>query len=432
MHVLCVSARSEAALRVVAERYAERLAHTPPSELANVCFTANIGRAHFVQRAAIVASNPRDMRDELAAIARGELHHPRAPGRGAARIAFLFTGRGVAAPDMARQLFAVEPRFRTAMQRCDRVVRDVLKRPLLSALYPVAGGGGWDPILEDPAMVAIEYALADLWQAWGIYPDLVMGHDLGEYVAAAVAGALGLEDAVALACHRARLLAGLEASVASATVVGSESDLADAIAAVGKPIAIAEHNGPRLFGVIGAPGAIQTLAKRLASEGIRATTRPRALPLHTPLVEPILDELEKVASRMQLRAPSVPLITNVTGKRFTGTLDAVHWRRHALECVQFERGLRELIREGSDVFLEIGPRAMLAPVSTDLLGSWPGMLLASLDPKYGGDWEHMLSTLGALYERGVTPSWNGFYHGQERRRVSVPSYPFERKRCWPE
>jgi acyl transferase domain-containing protein/acyl-CoA synthetase (AMP-forming)/AMP-acid ligase II/acyl carrier protein len=432
MHVLCVSARSEPALRVLAERYAERLASTPASELADVCFTANIGRAHFVQRAAVVASNPRDMRDELAAIARGELRHPRAPGRGAARIAFLFTGRGVAAPDMARQLFAVEPRFRTVMQRCDRIVREVLKRPLLSALYPVAGTSGWDPILEDPAMVAIEYALADLWQAWGIYPDLVMGHDIGEYAAAAVAGALGLEEAIALACHRARLLAKLEAPVVSATVVASEAEITAAIAAVGKPIAIAEHNGPRLFGVVGSPSAMQALTKRLAGDGVRTTTRPRAVPLHTPLVEPILDELANLASRLQLRAASIPLISNVTGKRFAGSLDAAHWRRHSIECVQFERGLRELIREGSDVFLEIGPRAMLAPVSTDLLGSWPGMLLASLDPKYGGDWEHMLSTLGALYERGVTPSWNGFYHGQERNRVTVPSYPFERKRCWPD
>jgi len=330
---------------------------------------------------------------------------------------------------MAHQLFSVEPRFRSVLQRCERVVRDVLDRPLLAGLYET---GKWDPILEDPATVAVEYALADLWQSWGVYPDAVMGHDIGEYAAAAVAGAVGIEDAVMLACERARRLHELRAPVAAAAVVASEAELTGAIAALGKPVTITEHNGPRLFGVVGAPIAIQALVKRLAADGIRATIRSDASPLHTPDVEPILDDLAKFAGRLQLHAPSIPLVSNVTGKRYTGMLDAKHWRRHTAECVQFERGLRELIREGSDVFLEIGPRSVLAPTSADLLGSWPGMLLASLDPKFAGDWEHMLSTLGALYERGIAPNWNGFYHGQERRRVALPSYPFERKRCWPE
>jgi acyl transferase domain-containing protein len=176
---------------------------------------------------------------------------------------------------------------------------------------------------------------------------------------------------------------------------------------------------------------VQAVTKRLAADGIRSTPRADASPLHTPLVQPILDDLVAAASRLQLRAPAIPLISNVTGRPHAGPLDAAYWRQHTSECIHFERGVRELIREGSDVFIEIGPRSMLAPTSAEMLGSWPGLWLASLDPDVAGDWEHMLLALGALYERGITPNWKGFYHGQERRRVALPSYPFERRRCWP-
>lgn len=320
---LTISARSEDALRALADRYATRLASTPPSELADVCFTANFGRADFAQRAAIVAADPGAMRDQLVAIARGDTASARALGRGPARIAFVFTGRGVATAKMAHQLFVLEPQFRAVIERCEKA----LGRPLYE--------GTWDATLAEPATVAIECALAELWQSWGVYPDFVLGHDIGEYAAAAIAGAITIEDAVGLAA-----------------------------------------------------------GKQIAG-----------------------------------RAPSIPLISTVTGKRFTGSLDAEYWRRHATEDLQLDRGLKELVREGTNVFLEIGPRPVLGRSSET---SGPGMWLTSLDPDAVADRDHLLASLGTLYERGISPNWAGFYHGQDRVRVALPSYPFERRRCWPD
>jgi len=310
---LTISARSEEALRTLADRYASQLATTPAAELADVCFTANLGRTDFAQRVAIVAATPAAMRDQLAAIARGEVASKRALGRGAARIAFVFTGRGATAK-MAHQLIALEPRFRAVIERCEKA---------LGRSHET-----WD---DDAATIAVECALAELWQSWGVYPDLVLGHDIGEYAAAAIAGAITIEDAMQLA------------------------------------------TGNRVAG----------------------------------------------------RASVIPLVSTVTGKRYTSSLDAEYWSR---EPVNFDRALKELVREGTDVFLEIGPRPVVAGSNE----GGPGVWLSSLAPDTRADWDQMLASLGTLYERGVQPNWNGFYHGQDRARVALPSYPFERRRCWPD
>ncbi len=311
---LTISARSEEALRTLADRYATQLATTPAADLADVCFTANLGRADFAQRAAIVAATPAAMCDQLAAIARGEVASKRALGRGAARIAFVFTGRGAATAKMAHQLIALEPRFRAVIERCEKAVG--------------RSSETWD---GDAATIAVECALAELWQSWGVYPDLVVGHDIGEYAAAAIAGAITIEDAMQLA----------------------------------------------------------------------------------------------TGSRVTGRAPAIPLISTVTGKRYTSSLDAEYWTR---ETARFDRALKELVREGTDVFLEIGPRPVLGRSNE----GGPGVWLSSLDPDARADRDQMLASLGTLYERGVAPNWNGFYHGQDRVRVALPSYPFERRRCWPD
>ncbi len=300
-NVLCLSARSEKALRALAGRYIDTLGE----KLDDICYTANLGRAHFAQRAAIVATNAAQLRDQLAALARGELQSKRALGRGAGRIAFLFAGRD--ATGTARELYDREPRFRAVLQRADGVTKRLLACSLVHGLDE----GPLDPSLAAPALIAIEVALAELWQSWGVYPDFVMGRDLGEYAAAVIAGAMSLEDALALAID---------------------------------------------------PGA-----------------------------------------KLQIRAASIPLISTLTGKRYAAALDAAYWRRHATEPLQPDRALKELGREGADLVVEITP---------------------------GTDRAALLATLGSLYERGISPNWASFYHGQNRVRVTIPSYPFERHRCW--
>jgi acyl transferase domain-containing protein len=311
-------------LRTLAERYAGALG---ASELGDVCYTANLGRSHFAQRVALVAPTLASLREQLTAVVRGDIEPKRALGRGAARIAFLFTstradvGRG-------RQLYEVDARFRAALDRCDRVVTEMLGTSLVAGLY----GGAWKEELAKPAAVAIQIALADLWQTWGIHPDLVLGHGAGEYAAAAAVGAVSIEHAVALACGGAK---------------------------------------------------------------------PQAV-----------------------RAPSVPLISTATGTRLT-EVGPDHWAQLGKD-IQIERASKELVRVGIDVFLELG-----APVFAGK-PTGPGVWLPSLDPIATSDWDRMIASLGALYERGLVPNWRGVYAGQVRTRVTLPGYPFERRPCWPE
>ncbi|MEO8553460.1 MAG: acyltransferase domain-containing protein, partial [Kofleriaceae bacterium] len=193
-HVCCLSARSEEALRTLAERYAGALA-TSAHELGDVCYTTNLGRSHFAQRVALVAPTLASLQEQLATVARGDVEPKRAIGRGAARIAFLFTAT-TAAEGRGRELYELDARFRATLDRCDRVVTEMLGTSLVAALY----GGAWRAEVAKPAAVAIQIALADLWQTWGIHPDLALGHSGGEYAAAAAVGAVSIEHAIALAC----------------------------------------------------------------------------------------------------------------------------------------------------------------------------------------------------------------------------------------
>jgi len=313
--LLCLSARSEDALRVLAERYAAALAALPEGELADVCFTANLGRTHFAQRAALYGSSLAQLRDQLAALARGDIQAKRAIGRGAARIAFLCTATP-ARPGTARQLHELEPRFRAALERCDRIARDHLGgASLVQALY---GDAAWTDAMQAPATAAIEIALAELWQTWGIHPDVVFGQGVGEHAAGAIAGALTFEQAIARAC------------------------------------------------------------------GANVTVVPRT--------------------------PAIPM-----------TL---------VDTAQIERGVKDMVRSGVDVFLELGVEPVLTRQYAAAV-TGPGVWLPSLDPQTR-DWDRLVLSLGALYERGIAPHWRGVYANQPRARITVPGYPFERRRCWPD
>jgi malonyl CoA-acyl carrier protein transacylase len=435
LHVLTLSAKTEKALKELASCYESHLANQPIDSLADVCFTANTGRSHFDCRLAIVADSADTLRQQLAAfsagtesagVLSGKVTRQKRP-----KIAFLFTGQGSQYVGMGRQLYDTQPVFREALDQCDELLRPHLQESLLSLIYPESGDSSTinETRFAQPALFALEYALAKLWQSWGIEPDAVMGHSVGEYVAACIAGVFSLEDGLYLIAERGRLMGALPREGAMAAVFAEEALVAKAIAPYPDSVSIAAVNGPKQMVISGTKQAVQAVLDSLESEFVMTRPLNVSHAFHSHLMQPILDKFEQIASVVQFAAPQVPLISNLTGQMVQPEQvpDAGYWCRHLRLPVRFYEGMQTLAANGCELFLEIGPTDTLIGMGKRCLqnGTW----LASI--KQGEDnWRTLLQSLATLYVGGADINWAGFDRDYPRRRVALPTYPFQRKRCW--
>ncbi|WP_332959592.1 non-ribosomal peptide synthetase/type I polyketide synthase, partial [Microcoleus sp. AR_TQ3_B6] len=439
VHLLTLSAKTETALRSLACRYQAFLDSTPGVSLADVCFSANTGRSHFAHRTAVIAESTVQLQGALGAFVAGNksvgLVSGHLEGRTRPQIAFLFTGQGSQFVGMGHQLYETQPTFRKTLERCDELLRPYLEVPLLSVLYPASDRSHLlhSTAYTQPALFALEYALAELWQSWGIVPDAVMGHSIGEYVAACVAGVFSLEEGLKLAAKRGRLMQALTSDGMMAVVLTDEERVAVAAATHTEKVAIAAVNGPKNIVISGQREAVQAVIDRLQSEGVAVEPLNVSHAFHSPLMEPMLDAFEQTARQVQFKAPHIPLISNVTGQIFKpGEIpDAKYWCRHIRETVKFAVGMNVLAEEGYEIFLEMGPDATLLSMGKRCLPKGKSSWLPSL--KQGkDDWQALLESLSRLYLLGADLDWSGFDRDYSRSRLSLPTYPFERQRYWVE
>jgi acyl transferase domain-containing protein/acyl carrier protein len=437
-HLLVLSARTEPALRQLAGRMAAYLAEAPERPLADVCFTAATGRAHLPHRLACAAATGEDAIARLRRVATGEARAAAAglvrPGH-PAKVAWMFTGQGSQYAGMARRLYETQPAFRATLDRCDVLLRPHVDQPLTAVLFPDAAGAaainqtGW----TQPALFAVEYALAMLWREWGVEPAAVFGHSVGEYVAAAVAGVFSLEDALTLIAARGRLMQALSAGGAMAAVFAPEADVARVLAPYADRASIAAVNAPGETVISGEAGAVDAIRSRLEAAKVRTKPLVVSHAFHSPLMEPMLDEFEQVARRVTARAPNLPIVSNVTGGYLPAgaTLDAAYWRRHIRQPVRFLESVRAVLGRGVTTFLEIGPAPILSGLIRQAAPAPDVRVLASLR-RNRDEWATMLDALGGLYVAGVPIDWAGVDRPYARRRVALPTYPFQRRRCWVE
>jgi acyl transferase domain-containing protein/NAD(P)-dependent dehydrogenase (short-subunit alcohol dehydrogenase family)/SAM-dependent methyltransferase/acyl carrier protein len=437
LHVLTLSAKSPEALKALAARFERHLAAHPSESLADVAFTANTGRAHFAHRLAVVASASEQARQRLEAfvsagaaegVISGQAKKGSAPG-----VAFLFTGQGAQYVGMGRGLFESEPTFREALQRCDTLLRPHLDRPLLSVLYPEPGEASLldETAYTQPALFALEYALSELWRSWGITPSAVIGHSVGEYVAACVAGVFSLEDGLALIARRGRLMQSLPREGGMAAVFADESRVAAAIAPHAHELSIAALNAPSEVVISGSQRALDAVLEALAAEGIRTRRLTVSHAFHSPAMEPILEAFEEAARRVEFRAPTLPLISNLTGQVFAPgqAPDARYFRLHLRQPVRFTQGLDALAAEGCTTFIELGPHpTLLGLVARG--GSEDGRRGLPSLRRGRDDWEQLLDSAAELYTRGLPLDWSGFDRHHARSRLTLPTYPFQRQRYW--
>ena len=429
LHLLALSARTDAALRDLAGRYAEHVGDE--ASLADFCFTAATGRAQLSHRAALAAATPDAARAALRALATGEeapaLSKGPALGPARPKVAFLFTGQGSQYAGMARQLYETQPTFRQAMDRCADLLAPRLAKPLLEVIFGAEASLLDETAYTQPALFALEWSVSELWRSWGVRPSLVLGHSVGEYAAACVAGVVTLEDGLTLIAERARLMQALPRDGAMVSLLGPRDRVLEAVAVERGAVSVAAVNGPESVVISGRRDAVSRVAARLEGGGFKAKELTVSHAFHSPLMEPMLDAFEKVATGIRYEAPRIGLVSNVTGRPLqAGEIDARYWRRHVREGVQFLAGVQALRERGCDVFLEVGPNPVLLGMGRACVPEGHGIWLPTLR-KGRGDWEQALSSLGEAWVRGVPVDWAGFDADYPRRKVAIPTYPFQRR-----
>jgi acyl transferase domain-containing protein/acyl-CoA synthetase (AMP-forming)/AMP-acid ligase II/acyl carrier protein/SAM-dependent methyltransferase len=434
-HVLMLSARSEQALAELARRYAAFLATHPDIPLADLCFTANTGRKPFEKRLALTVESAAELGEDLAdfaaglnpgRVALGEWDGQRRP-----KIAFLFTGQGSQYAGMGRELYDTQPSFRRSLDRCAEILRPLLERPLLEILYPAddAATPLDDTAYAQPALFALEYSLAALWQSWGIQPDALLGHSLGEYVAACVAGVFSLEDGLRLVAERARLMQALPRDGAMAAVFADEASVRPFLAGHAHEVAVAAENGPEHVVVSGRTEALAAILGRLHAEGFKTQALNTSHAFHSPLMEAMLAKFSRAAQGIAYAGPTIPLVTNLTGEwADEDVATPEYWRRHIRQPVKFMAGMHSLNRQGVEIFIEIGPKPTLLGMGAHCLPLGQGIWLASLR-QGAADWATLLDSLARLAVAGPV-DWAGFDRDYRRRRLPLPTYPFQRRRHW--
>ena len=428
--LLAVSAKSEPALQVACQRLADALA-APASALADVAYTLHVGREPWPFRAAVVCQAPSDA---AAALRQKASETAQAADDAAARsLAFLFPGGGAQYPRMGRDLYEQEPSFRQELDRCALHVRDHLV-PGFDLRDLILGTAVAEARMRQPlpglvSLFAVEIALARLLVSWGLMPQVMLGHSLGEYAAACLSGVFALEDALALVARRGALFQSLPACGSMLSVALSAESLQPLL---GPELTIAAKNLPGSCTVSGPIAELDRLAVRLAQQGTSCRAVHIDVAAHSPAIDGILPAFRELLRRTRLSPPRIPILSNLTGAFLTAeqATDPEYWVQHLRRTVQFADSLTLLLQDESRLIVEVGPGNALAPLVRQHPGYKGQGVLGTLrhaqDAQPGAPL--LLATLGELWSRGASLDWHAFHAHERRQRVPLPTYPFERQR----
>ncbi|MEP7311634.1 MAG: beta-ketoacyl synthase N-terminal-like domain-containing protein, partial [Pseudomonadota bacterium] len=439
--LLILSAHQPTALAATARKLAATCRDLPEEALGDLCFSAAATRAQLPQRAVVVARSMSELAARLEILGDARSGDGIATGRAnrgdPPRIAFLFTGQGAQYAGMARGLYETQPVFRAALDRCACVLDELLETPLREMLSAgPEGGARLDRTANtQPVLFAVEFALTELWRSWGVQPDFVIGHSVGEYVAATVAGVFTLEDGLRLIAERGRLMQTLPQGGAMAAVFADEKAVSAAMPAYGNRVSIAALNGPAQTVISGSASEVDSLCATFTAAGVRCQRLPVSHAFHSSLVEPVLDDFERAVAAVKLRPPQLRLISNLTGR--LAEPDAVtqpgYWRRHLREAVRWADGMRTLAALRPDICVEIGPHATLLAFAQEAFDATPAAVTPALVAtlrKGRPDAEQINEALGQLYLRGARIDWRAVWSAFPHRQIDLPTYAFQRERTW--
>ena len=439
MQLITLSARSVPALAELAADLLKQMQVNPSLKLADLAASLNLGRTPFRQRAACLAADKAQLMGQLQALAAGppSRHDGLQAGlasRRPGKLAWLVTGQGSQALGMGQELLA-HPVFHETFTRVASLLDPHLTRPLLGLLVPPAGQEAEAARLlnqtgfTQPALFAVGYGLSQLWKSWGVEPDLLMGHSIGEVLAAHLAGVFSLEDAARLVAIRGRLMQALPSDGGMAALLAAPERVEALLNRHGE-ICVAAYNGPSNTVVAGPRAALRALLADAEQFGLDGRLLPVSHAFHTQAMAPMLEAFEQDLRQLSFAPPSKPLVSNLTG-RLAGPEVAQpdYWCDQVLSPVRFSEGVETLVAQGAQVFVEIGARPTLIGMARQCqvnpsLAFWPSLVPGK------SDWQMLATSLGGLYRSGLTVDWAGFHRPFTHRRVSVPGYPFQRERYW--
>lgn len=405
-------------------------------ELADAAFTLKTGRAEFAQRRIVVCRDAADGAEALEARDPKRVFTHMQELR-EAPVVFMFPGQGAQYPGMGAELYRTEAVFRETVDHCADVLKPILQTDLRHVMFPSPGKEKdadrqlAQTRFTQPALFVIEYALAKIWMSWEVKPAAMIGHSVGEYVAGCLAGVFSLDDALMLVARRGALV---QAQPGGAMLAIRLSE-AEVMPLLSVDASIAAINSPNLCVAAGPYEAIATLESYLESKGVKVRRLHTSHAFHSPMMEPVLEPFTALLKTVKLSAPTIPYVSNVSARWITAA-DAQstdYWTGHVRQTVRFADGVAELLKDPRQVLLEVGPGqtlCMLARQHPDKKAEQP--VLASLPLAGVLEGRGITETLGRLWMTGVEVDWHRYYAGEQRRRVVLPTYPFERKRFWPE
>lgn len=439
MKLLVLSAETEDGLERAARNLGDFLRTRPETGLADAAYTLQTGRKRFRFRRALVCSDVREAISSLDDPANGKVHTGESE-IDRAKVIFLFPGQGSQYVNMGLDLYRKEPLFRAEMNRCCEIIAAAGGPDLRELLYPEEDRAASPSAAErinrteaaQPALFAFEYALAKLLMSWGIQPHAMIGHSIGEYTAACLSGVLSLQDALELVTLRGKLMQGLPPGEMLSVSLSEES-----LSALLPPeLALAAVNGPEQCVVSGPPAAIASFAAALAERQVAHRKLHTSHAFHSAMMEPILAPYADKVKRIALSAPAIPYMSNVTGTWMTAedAADPAYWTRHARGAVRFADGAAKLLQEKQAVFIEVGPGNALSgfirkmQAQAEAGGGHGAYHLVRHPQEQAADDAYLLDKIGKLWIAGVRIDWKGYYGPERRRRIPLPTYPFERRR----
>jgi acyl transferase domain-containing protein len=431
-----LSARTGDALRSAASNLADHLKRHPELRLADVAYTLQIGRQSFERRMACVCPDLEEAVRLLETQSQAEVQRSSVEPKDR-RVAFMFPGQGSQHVNMAAGLYEFEPSFREAVDYCSEQLKAHLGFDLRRWLFPreqeveEAGRKLAQTSVTQPALFVVEYGLAQMWMKWGVRPEFMIGHSIGEYVAACLSGVFSLEDALALVAARGRLMQQLPGGV-MLNVPLSEKDLAPLL---NERLSLAAVNDSSSCVVSGEQEAVNHLERELTARGLYCHRLHTAHAFHSSMMEPILREFAGLFETVKLCAPAIPYLSNLTGTWITAeqATDANYWTQHLRQTVRFASGLHELLKIEDVILLEVGPGQTLTGIAKrQTVQAVEPLALPTLQRRQErrSSVETVLDTLGKLWVAGRQVDWSQFHSDRRSGRVPLPSYPFQRKRYW--
>ncbi len=432
--LLVISAKTDSALETATANLVNHLQRYPKLNLADVAYTLAVGRRAFDHRRILVCQNLNDAVQALHSLDPQEIFtHSQEPCN--YPVIFMFSPQGAQYVNMTRELYESEPTFATHVDNCCELLKPHIELDLRSVLYPTqaeietATQLLTQTYITQPALFVIEYALAQLWMEWGVRPAAMIGHSIGEYVAATIAGVFSLSDALAIVALRGQLMQELPPG-AMLSVQLSEAQVQPLL---GEELSLAACNSPSVCVVSGTFEAVDKLQQQLQDKGISCRRLHTSHAFHSQMMEPIVSEFTEYLSRINLNSPQISFVSNVSGTWITAAevTDPQYWAKHLRQPVRFSAGLTELLKTYQPICLEVGPGRTLTSLAKQHQTENLVALSSIRHPQeQQSDVSFLLNSLGQLWLLGVPVNWSGFYIHDRRYRLPLPTYPFERQRYW--